>query len=67
MFVSNVLNGTVTRIDLTIPKGGNPIVDKRDADRFGILPPNRSGGAGDRADRPGLRRQARHPLRRLDG
>ena len=26
VFVSNVLNGTVTRIDLTIPKGGNPIV-----------------------------------------
>jgi hypothetical protein len=26
VFVSNVLNGVVTRIDLTIPKGGNPIV-----------------------------------------
>ncbi len=26
VFVSNVLNGVVTRIDLTIPKGGDPIV-----------------------------------------
>jgi hypothetical protein len=26
VFVSNVLNGTVTRIDLTIPVGGNPVV-----------------------------------------
>jgi uncharacterized protein (TIGR03118 family) len=26
VFVSNVLNGTVTRIDLKIPKNGNPIV-----------------------------------------
>jgi uncharacterized protein (TIGR03118 family) len=27
VFVSNVLNGVVTRIDLSIPKGGNPIVE----------------------------------------
>jgi uncharacterized protein (TIGR03118 family) len=27
VFVSNVLSGTVTRIDLTIPKGGTPEVD----------------------------------------
>ena len=27
VFVSNVLNGMVTRIDLSIPKGGNPIVE----------------------------------------
>jgi uncharacterized protein (TIGR03118 family) len=27
VFVSNVLNGVVTRIDLNIPKGGNPIVE----------------------------------------
>jgi hypothetical protein len=27
VFVSNVLSGTVTRIDLTIPKGGVPIVE----------------------------------------
>ena len=27
MFVSNVLSGAVTRIDLTIPNGGNPIVE----------------------------------------
>ena len=27
VFVSNVLNGTVTRIDLAIPVGGNPIVE----------------------------------------
>ena len=26
VFVSNVLNGVVTRIDLTIPDGGNPVV-----------------------------------------
>ena len=27
VFVSNVLNGVVTRIDLTIPKGGDPIIE----------------------------------------
>ena len=27
VFVSNVLNGVVTRIDLSIPKGGDPIVE----------------------------------------
>jgi hypothetical protein len=27
VFVSNVLSGTVTRIDLMIPRGGNPIVE----------------------------------------
>ena len=27
VFVSNVLNGVITRIDLSIPKGGNPIVE----------------------------------------
>jgi DNA-binding beta-propeller fold protein YncE len=27
VFVSNVLNGVITRIDLTIPKGGTPIVE----------------------------------------
>jgi hypothetical protein len=27
VFVSNVLNGVITRIDLTIPKGGHPIVE----------------------------------------
>ncbi len=27
VFVSNVLSGTVTRIDLTIPSDGNPVVD----------------------------------------
>ena len=29
VFVSNVLSGTVTRIDLEIPKGGNPIVTSK--------------------------------------
>lgn len=28
VFVSNVLSGTVTRIDLTVPMNGNPIVNK---------------------------------------
>jgi uncharacterized protein (TIGR03118 family) len=28
VFVSNVLNGTVTRIDLTIPRNGNPVVQR---------------------------------------
>jgi len=27
LFISNVLNGTVTRINLFIPKGGNPVIE----------------------------------------
>ena len=42
VFVSNVLNGVVTRIDLTIPKGGNPIVQSMTRDRFGIPHTHRS-------------------------
>ena len=37
MFVSNVLNGTVTRIDLTIPNGGNPIVESETQIASGYL------------------------------
>ena len=67
VFVSNVLNGVVTRIDLSIPKGGDPIVESLTRIASGYLDAHRPGGAGGRADRPGLRRQERHPLRRLDG
>ncbi len=66
VFVSNVLNGVVTRIDLSIPKGGDPIVKSMTRDRFGVPHAHRPGGAGGRADRSGLQRQERHPLRRLD-
>ena len=37
VFVSNVLNGVVTRIDLSIPKSGDPIDREPDADRSGYL------------------------------
>ena len=67
MFVSNVLSGTVTRIDLTIPNGGNPIVESETQIASGYLTPHRPGGARGRADRTGLQPQERHPLCRLDG
>ena len=66
VFVSNVLNGVVTRIDLSIPKGGNPIVKSMTQIASGYLTAHRPRGAGGRADRSGLQRQERHPLRRLD-
>ena len=37
VFVSNVLNGTVTRIDLKIPNGGNPIVESETQIASGYL------------------------------
>ena len=37
MFVSNVLNGMVTRIDLSIPKSGNPIVESQTQIASGYL------------------------------
>ena len=37
MFVSNVLSGTVTRIDLKIPNGGNPIVESETQIASGYL------------------------------
>ena len=37
VFVSNVLNGMVTRIDLTIPNGGNPIVESQTQIASGYL------------------------------
>ena len=37
VFVSNVLSGTVTRIDLTIPNGGNPIVESETQIASGYL------------------------------
>ena len=37
VFVSNVLNGMVTRIDLKIPNGGNPIVESQTQIASGYL------------------------------
>ena len=67
VFVSNVLNGMVTRIDLTIPKGGNPIVESLTRIASGYL--TRTDPAALVVGPTGLAYDAktRHPLRRLDG
>ncbi len=55
MFVSNVLNGVVTRIDLSIPKTGDPTIENLTAHRLRVPHPHRSGGARGWPDRAGFR------------
>ena len=55
VFVSNVLNGVVTRIDLSIPKTGDPTIESLTAHRLRVPHPHRSGGARGWPDRAGFR------------
>ena len=67
VFVSNVLNGMVTRIDLKVRKGGNPVVESQTLIALGLHLAADPRGGDPRAHGAGLRRQDGHPLRRLDG
>ena len=61
VFVSNVLSGTVTRIDLSVPRAAIRSFESVTQIASGYVTPHRPGSAGDRTDRPGLRRQERTP------
>ena len=66
VFVSNVLSGEVTRIDLQVPLNGNPVVESMTEIASGYLARTDPARRG-RTDGPGLQPPDRRALCRVDG